>query len=202
MNATTELTTNAGVFTINCLYCTDAYVGYSANIASGVETIFNQLEHDRHRSKDFKMLWDDFGRDGFIVRVMLETDDRQEAETFKERLIASGRYPLNRRKVESDIALVERFVTPWGTYDRASMADYHAPVISFYEKNVYRACYNPDAVITEDDFRSNTYLAFVLDQSVIGKTWGSIGFGIEQSLVATASVKKPVPPWEYATNRN
>ena len=171
---------SAGLFSITFVHGTSAYVGFSATIDDGVATTFNQLEKGRHRNKDFQELYNDYGRDGFLVRTLHRTEDEGEANRIKQALINSGQYTLNKLKtmrgIEQDYAIVELFKTPWGTFKSASSAVFNAPVNCLRNELIFRICYEPDEVISARDY---CYFSLVFDddETVIGTRWIDRGFG-------------------------
>lgn len=174
------LPTTAGVFSIVCLFSNRSYVGFSANIAKGVDTIFSQLEHDRHRNGDFQCLYYDYGRNGFIVRIIRETADECEAKQLTNALINSGQYQLNKRKGDGDIALIEEVVTPWGRFSDAQAAAKGAPFSYFEARWFIEGCFHPQTELTESAALLLINLFEIPKEKVAGTTWADQGFGTKQ----------------------
>ncbi|MCK3776200.1 hypothetical protein MZK49_05585 [Ensifer sesbaniae] len=173
----------AGLVSIVCLPTGEAYIGYSKDITTGVQTIFDQLEAGRHRNPRFQEAFDDYGRDQFFVRIILESTDKAETDALKQSLLNSDQYSFNKSQDVKgvDPALVKDMVeiirTPWGRFKSAYRAAIDAPTRLVDPGWVRRACFQPEAPITEADYRASAYLVTCHEPDVIGETWQSLGFG-------------------------
>lgn len=169
------LPSTAGVFSVTCLFTNYAYVGFTKNVARGVKSVFEQLAGNRHRNDNFQALYDEYGRDGFYVRLIAETESDEAGEALRDLLINSNQYRLNKtgRDPEKD-ALIETFHTPWGDFTDARTAAVDGPWQGLHCQHLYPAFFEPDRAITEAD-----YLAYFYDvpSEQFGKTFADLGFG-------------------------
>lgn len=172
------LPATAGVFSVTCLFTNFAYVGFTKDMARAVKSVFEQLAGDRHRNEHFQALYDEYGREGFYVRLITKTETKEAGEALRDLLINSNQYRLNKtgRDARKD-ALVETFHTRWGDFTDARTAALECPVNCVYSDWMYRACFEPDRVITDADYRSSAYLVTMFEPDVIGRTFGDVGFG-------------------------
>lgn len=95
---------------------------------------------------------------------------RQSSDQFRE----GARKRLTGRQMR----YVGDFVTPWGVFNSTYQAvDACEPKISQYA--VWTGCKMPETVISRSSYMRTRYLQSVHGESVIGKTWGDIGFSFQ-----------------------
>ena len=70
------------------------------------------------------------------------------------------------------------FITPFGKFGSSHEAARNNKLID--RKRVYKWCKNPNKIISKSSFSKNSYLNNTFDESIIGKTFGELGFNFEE----------------------
>ncbi len=70
------------------------------------------------------------------------------------------------------------FITPFGKFGSSHEAARNNKLID--RKRVYMWCKNPNKIISKSSFNKNSYLNNTFDESIIGKTFGELGFNFEE----------------------
>lgn len=70
------------------------------------------------------------------------------------------------------------FITPFGKFGSSHEAARNNKLID--RKRVYMWCKNPNKIISKSSFSKNSYLNNTFDESIIGKTFGELGFNFEE----------------------
>lgn len=186
-----------GIYELTHIESGKTYIGASQNLKSRVYHHNRDLHLNRHHvpalQNDFNQTATGNSAVSFAVLEYCDFDQLHEREDFHietkkpvyntkaagggVRLITEeARNESRKRLVGKQMRFIGDFRTPHGVYSSSFRAA-SASEVRMSQFAVWKACKNPDTVITKLAYAKSLYLSTLHDHSVIGKTWAELGFG-------------------------
>ncbi|AYD01758.1 GIY-YIG nuclease family protein [Neorhizobium sp. NCHU2750] len=194
---TTNTEQNTGVYIVTHIESGKTYIGASRNLKKRRYNHYRELHIGTHNCTelliDFQMSNSGNSAVDFRVLEYCEFDELAEVEKsyidamkpdYNHRTGGGGIRPYSeeladrqrKRWTGQQMRRIGTFITPFGSFDSSyTAADMSEGTMSQF--GVWRTCKSAERRINRHAWSKSAYLQKHHDESVIGQTWASIGFG-------------------------
>lgn len=177
-----------GVFALICTATNEKLVGHAQDVQKRCNTHLHDLRRRKHFNLRLQALFDEYGDRGFEVELLERLDDQQDRLDAVARYIDTDEYSLTLNPTPQVKPFVEKtagtprkklvtFVTPWGEFESAKKAARACPANEVFYKWIDKACRYPTLKIELEDYKTSCWFIGFFETNIIGKTFGSMGFG-------------------------